>query len=116
MAASTERCDTYKAPFQIRDPGCTGKSKMLCSVKNEEFGCGRDDDEYLNGHVVGFPVHGKQKAYTLNEYRNKWTKSTPEIVAAGLQDTSEHRTAYKTPNLHRLDANKLRPGHVGSWH
>ena len=46
----------------------------------------------------------------------KWTKSAPEVVAAGLQDTSEHRACYATPDLRKLDASMLRPGHVGSWH
>ena len=116
MAASSERCDVFKPPFQIRDPGRDGKSKMLCGIRSEEFGCERDDATYLTTHVLGNPVPNKQKAYTLSEYRAKWTKSAPEIVAAGAQDTSEHRTAYQTPDLNKLDPGKLRPGHVGSWH
>merc|ERR1712146_580175 len=69
----------------------------------EEFACDRTDEAYLNSHILGNPVANKQRAYTVDEYRRKWTKSAPEIVAAGAQDTSEHRTAYKTPDLRKLD-------------
>jgi len=114
--ASSERCDVYKPPFHMRDPGRDGKSKMLCGIRSEEFACDRTDEAYLNSHILGNPVANKQRAYTVDEYRRKWTKSAPEIVAAGAQDTSEHRTAYKAPDLRKLDATMLRPGHVGSWH
>lgn len=113
---SSERCDLNKPPFQIRDPGRDGKSKMLCGIRPQEFGCERTDADYLHGHVLGNPVPNKQNVYTVDEYRRKWTKSAPEVVAAGLLDTSEHRAAYATPDLHKLEAGMLRPGHVGTWH
>jgi len=116
VATSSERCDVYKPPFQFRDPGRDGKSKMLCGIRSDEFACDRDDPEYLQGHVLGNPVPNKQKVYTIDAYRKKWTKSAPEIVAAGAMVTSEHRSAYTKPDLNKLDAGMLRPGHVGSWH
>ena len=117
MPSSAERCDLHsKPPFQIRDPGRDGKSKMLCGIRSEEFGCTRDDPEYLDGHIVGNPIPNKQTVYTVGEYRRKWTKSAPEIVAAGAQDTSEHRAAFGTPDLSRVESGFLRPGHVGTWH
>lgn len=78
----------------MRDPGRDGISKMMCTVKAEEFGCDRDDDEYLDNHVFGFPVPGKCKQYTLREYRERWTQSTPEVRAAGKVDTTEHRANF----------------------
>ena len=36
MPSSSERCDVFKPPFQIRDPGRDGKSKMLCGIKTNE--------------------------------------------------------------------------------
>ena len=116
MPQSSERCDVYKPPFQIRDPGRDGKSKMLCGIKSNEFACDGGSDSYLTEHVLGKPVPGKQKVYTLDEYRRKWTKSAPEIVAAGMQDTSEHRAMYVTPDLQTIDPPHKSPGHVGSWH
>ena len=117
MPSSAERCYLHsKPPFQIRDPGRDGKSKMLCGIRSEEFGCTRDDPEYLDGHIVGNPIPNKQTVYTVGEYRRKWTKSAPEIVAAGAQDTSEHRAAFGTPDLSRVESGFLRPGHVGTWH
>ena len=94
VPTSTQRCDVYKPAFQVRDPGRDGTAKMMCTVKADEFACDRADDEYLNTHIFGFPVPGKSKQYTLAEYRKRWTKSTPEVVAAGLTDTSEHRTQF----------------------
>jgi len=94
MASSTERCDLYKPAFQVRDPGRDGVSKMMCTVKADEFACDRMDADYLDNHIFGFPVPGKQKPYTLNEYRARWTKSTPEVVAAGMVDTTEHRKSF----------------------
>jgi len=91
---STERCDVAKPAFQVRDPGRDGISKMMCTVKAEEYGCRRDDDEYLDGHVFGFPVPGKCKQYTLREYRERWTQSTPEVRAAGKVDMSTHRADF----------------------
>jgi len=113
---SSERCDLNKPPFQIRDPGREGKSKMLCGIRSDEFACDRDDEGYLHGHVLGNPVPNKQIVHTVAEYRRKWTKSAPEIVAAGLLDTSEHLAAYTAPDLRKLEAGMLRPGHVGTWH
>ena len=94
VPTSTQRCDVYKPAFQVRDPGRDGTAKMMCTVKADEFACDRADDEYLNTHIFGFPVPGKSKQYTLAKYRKRWTKSTPEVVAAGLTDTSEHRTQF----------------------
>jgi len=116
VPSSSERCDLHKPPFQMRDPGRDGKSKMLCGIRPQEFACERDDTEYVQGHVLGNPVPNKQNVYTIDEYRRKWTKSAPEVVAAGMLDTSEHRAAYVPLNLHKLEAGMLRPGHVGTWH
>jgi len=95
LPTSTQRCDLDKPAFQVRDPGRDGTAKMMCTVKADEFACDRNDADYLDHHVFGFPVPGKQKPYTLSEYRSRWTKSTPEVVAAGLCDTSEHRASFK---------------------
>ena len=111
LPTSTERCDVHKPPFMIRDPGRDGKSKMLCGIRSNEFAC-----DALTEHIIGNPIKGKQKTYTLEQYRNDWTRSAPEIVAAGKQDTTEHRTAYLTPDLGALDATFKMPGHIGSWH
>lgn len=69
MPQSAERCDLQKPPFQIRDPGRDGKSKMLCGIRAEEFGCDTRDASYLESHVLGQPVPNKQKVYTVAEYR-----------------------------------------------
>ena len=116
MPVSSERCDVYKPPFQIRDPGRDGKSKMLCGIKDAEFACDSTDAAFLTSHVLGKPVKGKQKIYTLDEYRKTWTKNAPEVVAAGKMDTTEHRSNYYTPDLSSIDATHKMPGHVGSWH
>lgn len=116
MPLSSERCDVYKPPFQIRDPGRDGKSKMLCGIRSNEFASNDASEAFLTQHVLGNPIPGKQKTYTLDEYRRKWTKSAPEIVDAGMLDTSEHRAMYKTPDLSIIDATHKMPGHVGSWH
>ena len=117
LPTSTSRCDVaYKPPFQIRDPGTSGKSKMLCSIKDGEFACDDDSLEHIRTHVLGKPVKDKQKVYTIEEYRKTWTKSAPEMVEAGLLDTSEHRARYQTPDLGRVDATRKMAGHVGSWH
>jgi len=114
--SSTQRCDVDKPPFQIRDPGRDGKSKMLCGIRDDEYGCTRDDPDYLDGHVLGNPVPNKQTVYTVGEYRRKWTKTDPAIIEAGLQDTSEYRASYKAPDHKKLDATRMLPGHVGTWH
>lgn len=146
LPKSTMRCDMSKPPFQIRDPGRDGKSKMLCTVKSNEcalaralrhwrpsppsfatdafcaghirgrFACDDSSEEYLTSHVLGKPVKDKQKVYTVGTYRAAWTKSKPEIVASGMTDTSEHRHAFVVPNLAQIDATRKMPGHVGSWH
>jgi len=117
MPISTGRCDLlYKPPFQIRDPGRDGKSKMLCSIKNNEFACAVADPDYIKTHVLGRPVKDKCKPYTIDEYRKTWTKSAPEIVASGMTDTSEHKARFKAHDLSRIDAAHKMPGHVGSWH
>jgi len=116
LPVSSERCDVHKPPFQIRDPGRDGKSKMLCSIKSNEFACDNTDGEYLKSHILGRPVPGKQKVYTVDEYRKTWTKNNPEVVAAGKLDTSEHKACYVTPNLSAVDATRKMAGHVGSWH
>jgi len=112
----TARCDVGKATFQLRDPSFNTKSKLLCTIKSEEFGCDRTDDEYMKGHILGYPVPGKQKAYTLEEYRNRWTKNAPEIKAAGIVPCSEHRAAFAKPSQDRMEPVLARPGHTGSWH
>ena len=61
-------------------------------------------------------VKDKQKVYTLDQYRQTWTKNAPEVVAAGKLDTTEHRACFKTPDLSVIDATHKMPGHVGSWH
>ena len=66
---SSERCDVFKPPFQMRDPGRDGKSKMLCGIRSDEFACDRADEGYLRGHVLGKPVKGKQMIYTVDDYR-----------------------------------------------
>lgn len=116
MPSSSERCDVYKPPFQIRDPGRDGKSKMLCGIQSNTFACDDESDEFLKSHILGNPVKGKQKVYTLDEYRKTWTKNAPEVVTAGKLDTTEHRSCYVTPNLTVVDAAHKMPGHVGSWH
>lgn len=116
LPASSERCDVYKPPFMIRDPGRDGKSKMLCSIKSNEFACDDSSPEYLGTHILGKPVKGKQKTYTLEQYRRDWTKNAPELVAAGKLDTTEHRVAFKEPDLKMIDATYKMAGHVGSWH
>jgi len=117
MPSSTGRCDVlYKPPFQIRDPGRDGKSKMLCSIKDNEFAVDSADPAFLSSHVLGRPVKDKQKIYSIEEYRKTWTKNAPEIVAAGKLDTSEHKTAFFKPDLGLVDATRKMPGHVGSWH
>jgi len=116
MPSASERCDVWKPPFQIRDPGRDGKSKMLCGIKSYEFACDEASDSYLTRHVLGNPVPGKQKVYTIDEYRKTWTKNAPEVVAAGKLDTTENRACYKTPDMSLLDATFKMPGHVGSWH
>jgi len=94
-SVSTERCDVYKPAFQVRDPGRDGTAKMMCTVKKDEFACDRDDEDYLNNHIFGFPVPGKQKQYSLAEYRARWTHNAPEMIAAGLpQMNSEHRRSF----------------------
>jgi hypothetical protein len=111
----TVRCDLkYKPPFQIRDPGRDGKSKMLCTVKSNEFAC--DDPVYNSTQIIGRPVKGKQNTYTVESYRNTWTKSPPEIVAAGLCDTSTYKACFTVPDLSKVDATRKMAGHVGSWH
>jgi hypothetical protein len=116
LPTSSERQDLYKPPFMIRDPGRDGKSKMLCGVKSKEFACDDDSEEYLTTHILGKPVKGKQKAYTVEEYRRLWTKNDPEVKAAGQVDTSEHRARFPWPDLSTVDATRKMPGHVGSWH
>ena len=116
LPTSSERCDVYKPPFMIRDPGRDGKSKMLCGIKSNEFACGNQSHDFLNTHILGNPVKGKQKTYTLDACRKTWTKNAPELVAAGKLDTTEHRASFVTPNLLCLDATFKMPGHVGSWH
>jgi len=116
MPKSSERCDVFKPPFQIRDPGRDGKSKMLCGMKSHEFACDDQSEDFLKSHILGNPVKGKQKTYTLDEYRKTWTKNAPEVVAAGKMDTTEHRTSFITPDLSVIDATHKMPGHVGSWH
>jgi hypothetical protein len=93
---ATGRCDIGKCDFQLRNPSRDSKSKMLCTIKSDEFGCDRKDEQYLKGHILGFPVLGKQKMYTLEEYRNRWTKNAPDIKAAGVVPQSEYRRAYRT--------------------
>lgn len=95
VPTSTQRCDVYKPAFQVRDPGRDGTAKMMCTVKADEFACDREDADYLDSHVFGFPVPGKQKPYTLSEYRSRWTKSAPEVAAAGMVDTTEHRRNFR---------------------
>ena len=56
------------------------------------------------------------RRYTIAEYRRLWTKSDPEVVAAGKLDTTEHRVAFKEPDLKMIDATYKMAGHVGSWH
>ncbi len=117
MPSSTGRCDVmHKPPFQIRDPGRDGKSKMLCSIKDHEFACDDATADFVTSHVLGRPVKGKQKIYTIDEYRKTWTKNAPEIVQAGLTDTTEHLARFVKPDLSRVDAAHKMPGHVGSWH
>ena len=89
---------------------------MLCGIRSGEFACDDQTDDFLKTHIVGNPVKGKQKQYTLDEYRRTWTKNAPEIVAAGKVDSTEHRSSYMTPDLGVIDATHKMPGHVGSWH
>ena len=111
------RCDlTGKPHFHFRDPGRDGKSKMLCGIKSNEFACDDSSPEYVTTHILGKPVKGKQRVYTIDEYRKTWTKNAPEIVAAGMVDSTEHRSCYVTPDLTMIDAVRKMPGHVGSWH
>ena len=116
LPTSSERQDLQKPPFMIRDPGRDGKSKMLCSIKPNEFACEFTDPEFLKSHICGKPVKGKCVAYSIDEYRKTWTKNAPEIVASGKLDTTEHRTCFQTPDLSTIDATRKMPGHVGSWH
>ena len=117
LPTSTERCDVgNRPPFQIREPGRDGKCKMLCGIKSNEFACEDTSPEYLTQHILGKPVKGKQTVYTLEKYRKAWTNSPPEIIAAGLLDTTEHRANFKVPDLTAIDAVRKMPGHVGSWH
>ena len=105
----------HKPPFMIRDPGRDGKSKMLCGIRSNEFAYD-GDEAFLKSHVPGKPVKGKTIIYTLDEYRKAWTKNAPEMVVAGLVDTTEHRFQFTKPDLERVDATRKMPGHVGSWH
>jgi hypothetical protein len=57
----TGRCDADGPEFQLRAPSRDSISKMLCTIKSEEFACERSDSEYVSQHVLGFPVPGKQK-------------------------------------------------------
>jgi len=116
LPTSSVGCDLSKPPFQIRDPGRDGKSKMLCGIRSNEYACDVADEDFLQSKVVGNPVKGKQTVYTLDMYRKTWTKNAPEIVAAGKLDTSEHRACFQAPDLSRVDAMRKMPGHVGSWH
>lgn len=113
---ATGRCDIGKCDFQLRNPSHDTKSKMLCTIKSDEFGCDRKDEQYLKGHVLGFPVPGKQKVYTLDEYRNRWTKNAPDIKAAGVVPQSEYRHAYRDRKDQSTDSVLTRPGHTGAWH
>jgi len=115
VASSTSRCDVLKPAFQMRDPARDSKSKMLCQIKSDEFGCLRADDDYMNGHVLGFPYKGKQKVYTLDEYRCRWTKNAAEVRDAGQLPCSEHRGCFQHFEV-GADATLKRPTHVGSWH
>ena len=117
LPTSSERCDVLnRPPFQIRDPGRDGKSKMLCGIKAGEFANDGASDEFLKTHILGNPVKDKTKTYTLDEYRKTWTKNAPEMVRAGMLDTTEHRARFLTPDLDAIDATRKMPGHVGSWH
>jgi len=116
LPTSSERCDVTKPPFMIRDPGRDGKSKMLCGIKSNEFACDDATDEFLKTHILGKPVKGKQKQYTLDAYRKAWTKNAPEIVASGKLDTTEHRANFVVPSLASIDPTYKMAGHVGSWH
>ena len=92
---STERCDNdpSKPFFQLRDPGRDGVAKMMCGIRAGEFACDRTDD-HVTTHVVGKTVAGKQKQYTLQAYRERWTKWPEDVKAAGLVDMSEHRARF----------------------
>lgn len=116
VPGSAERVDIYKPPFQMREPGRDGKSKMLCGIKKDEFACERDDEDYVKSHILGRPIPGKQHIYTLDEYRRNWTKSAPHIVAADAVIKSEHRDSYKWNDLSGLEGGRFMAGHVGSWH
>jgi len=113
---SSTRCDLSKPVFQMRDPARDSKAKMLCQIKKDEFACDRDDAAYLKDHILGFPVQDKQKAYNLEEYRARWTKNAPELVAAGQVPCSEHRDCFKDFGKGRVEVTIKRPGHVGAWH
>jgi hypothetical protein len=89
---------------------------MLCTLKSDEVGCEREDERYLKNHVLGFPLLGKQKAYTLEEYRNRWTKNVPHIKSAGLVPQSEYRHAFTDDKDQPTDFVLTRPGHTGKWH
>jgi hypothetical protein len=71
---------------------------------------------YNSTQIIGRPVKGKQNTYTVESYRNTWTKSPPEIVAAGLCDTSTYKACFTVPDLSKVDATRKMAGHVGSWH
>jgi len=116
---SAGRCDLRdvgKPHFQLRDPARDSKAKMLCSIKRDEFACLRDDMEQLSRHKLGFPVANKQKVYTLDEYRARWTKSAPIIAEANAIPCSEQRGKYQPHNLDYVEDTKRRPGHIGAWH
>jgi len=116
LPASSTRCDIQKPYFQLRDPARDSKSKMLCHIKADEYGCKRNDADYLEGHMLGFPVKGKQKAYNLAEYRARWIKAPPEVTAAGQLPCSEHRGCFQDFARGDVERTLSRPTHVGSWH
>ena len=116
VPTSSARCDLNKPVFQMRDPARDSKAKMLCQIKDDEFACTKDDPSFMDQHVLGFPVQGKQKAFSLDEYRQRWTKSSDEIKEAGQVPCSEHRANYQDFGKDHVYVTIKRPGHVGAWH
>lgn len=115
-AGRVDTGDVGKPHFQLRDPARDSKAKMLCSIKRDEYGWVGQDERHIKEHVFGFPVANKQKGYTLDEYRRRWTRSAPEIAAAGAIPCSEQRAKFIHHDMREVEDTKRRPGHIGTWH
>merc|ERR1712167_399095 len=94
--SSSQRADSHKPEFQVRDPNRDPVSKILCGITPGLFACDQPDERQVLGEVPRETVP-RSKQYTLEEYRNRWTKG--DVKSIERFNSTEHRDNMRQPTF-----------------